>query len=160
MHTCTQVCKPSGGDDEDLKMYVTETIPMVVFSFFSSPLSFTLIKMPVSQPLSFPPTSFYLSLPQLSLPLSPLFPPSVPPSSFSLYFKFPFILSPSSLFLPFFSFSLSSSLLLCVHFTVYLFMTSFLSSPLSITTGPPRDIQAASTTSLSAAAVSLHPGAR
>lgn len=87
MHTCTQVCQPSGGDDEDLKMYVTETIPMVVFSFFSSPLSFTLIKMPVSQPLSFPPTSFYLSLPQLSLPLSPLFPPSVPPSSFSLYFK-------------------------------------------------------------------------
>ena len=71
MHTCTQVCKPSGGDDEDLKMYVTETIPMVVFSFFSSPLSFTLIKMPVSQPPSFPPTSFYLSPLQLSLPISP-----------------------------------------------------------------------------------------
>ena len=86
MHTCMQVCQPSGGDDEDLKMYVTETIPMVVFSFFSSPLSFTLIKMPVSQPLSFPPTSFYPSLPQLSLPLSPLFSPSCS-SSFSLYFK-------------------------------------------------------------------------
>ena len=113
MHTCTQVCKPSGGDDEDLKMYVTETIPMVVFSFFSSPLSFTLIKMPVSQPPSFPPTSFYLSPLQLSLPISPssLLVSSLCSSLSPLSLFFPPFRSPSSFSLPFLSFSLSLSLL-------------------------------------------------
>ena len=87
----------------------------------------------------------------------PLFLPL--PSLFILNF-------PSSFHLPlsFFPSSASLSLPLCCYVYVllckYLFMTSFLSSPLPITTGPPRDVQAASTTSLSAAAVSLHPGAR
>ena len=58
-----QVCQLSRGD-EDLKVYVTETVPMVVFSFFSSPLAFTLIKIPVS-PFTAPSTlhlSLFLSL--------------------------------------------------------------------------------------------------
>jgi len=65
-------------------VYVTETIPLVVFSFFHSRLSLTLIKVPVSPTLPppslhhsfFPPFCSPSLFPPPSLPLS-LFPSSV-----------------------------------------------------------------------------------
>ena len=92
-----QVCQPSGGDDEDLKVYVTETVPMVVFSFFSSPLAFTLIKILVRLPPSLPlPSLFPASLPPF---LPPSLPPSLPISLSPLHpLSFPSLPLPSYLF--------------------------------------------------------------